>query len=78
MLQNQIDFKVWFREDIARVLDGVRAASAALPPVERAGFDLALESVARVIGITPQQFTASSRALAALPVARVIDGQPDY
>lgn len=77
MLQKQVDFKVWFREDIARVLDGVRAASATLSPAERAGFDLAVESVARVIGISPQKFTASPHALAALPVARVID-QSDY
>ena len=61
MLQKQVDFKVWFREDIARVLDGVRAASATLSPAERAGFDLAVESVARVIGIATSGAPISTR-----------------
>jgi hypothetical protein len=66
--RESVDFKVWFREDIARVLDGVRIASATLPPAERVGFDLALKSVARVIGV-PQQFAAPPH----MRIAQVVD-----
>jgi hypothetical protein len=51
--------KVWFRDDIARVLMGVNAASHAarsptLDEAYRDGFVAALISVALVIGISPE------------------------
>jgi hypothetical protein len=60
--RNASDMKIWFREDIARVLVGVNAASRATRPVcgnsdeYRDGFVAALVSVGLVVGISPEAF----------------------
>ena len=61
-MRNTTDMKIWFREDIARVLVGVNAASRATRPMcgdndeYRDGFVAALVSVGLVVGINPDAF----------------------
>lgn len=56
------DLKVWLRDDIAKVLMGVNAASRATSDIDqhsdvfRAGFVSALVSVGLVFGVKPDSF----------------------
>lgn len=61
-MRDTSDLRVWFREDIAKVLMGVNAASHAMraPQVDtdafHDGFVAALVSVALVFGVKPEWF----------------------
>ena len=75
------DFKVWFREDLARIVRGLLAASQHRNDDERAGFQRALCAFCLTVGVDPAtvlQRAQSSMLIEALPVARVIDSNPDW
>ena len=61
-MRDPSETKPWFKDDLARVLLGVNAASRQATPTHvsdesyRAGFVAALVSVALVIGIKPEGF----------------------
>ena len=59
-MRDASDLKPWFRDDIARILQGVNAASR-IPQAEsadehayRAGFVMALVSIGLAVGIKPE------------------------
>ncbi len=64
-MKDTSDLRVWFREDISKVLAGVNAASRSAGHVRPAGdpfqegFLAALTSVALAIGIRPENFLMS-------------------
>jgi hypothetical protein len=65
IMRDTSDLRAWFREDIAKVLAGVNAASRSAGQTRLAddsfqeGFIAALTSVALTIGIRPENFLMS-------------------
>ena len=72
--------KVWFCEDLARIVRGVRVAHIPTNADEQAGFDRALCALCLTVGVDPATVLPrqSSMPLEALPVARVIDSNPNW
>ncbi len=64
-MRDTSDLRAWFREDIAKVLAGINAASRSAGQTRPAddsfqeGFIAALTSVALTIGIRPENFLMS-------------------